>query len=193
MAGRGDSDRMNRFGADTRVTVEANICTGRAVLPESADAAKRSSNTPTVSGGEGAAIPVPRSELLRQRMPGDVGDRMEMQGLRIQTAVLRHRAPLRQARPECLRRLLSIRRAGVAAVPEGHRVPTRLSVDDNLRTAGSVLHVSHVKDALEGTYALFPKFAELRHRIAGTPSGGQQQMVVISHANDVPLALSAGR
>ncbi|MCB1360174.1 MAG: ATP-binding cassette domain-containing protein [Rhodobacter sp.] len=74
-----------------------------------------------------------------------------------------------------------IRRAGVAAVPEGHRVLTRLSVDDNLRAAGSIL-TDGAEQTLADTYALFPELAERKGQIAGTMSGGQQQMLALGHA-----------
>ncbi len=76
----------------------------------------------------------------------------------------------------------AVRRAGVAAVPEGHRVLTKLSVDDNLLAAGSVLDAGDVRAALAETYALFPELAERKKQIAGTMSGGQQQMLAIGHA-----------
>ena len=75
-----------------------------------------------------------------------------------------------------------IRRAGVAAVPEGHRVLSRLSVDDNLRAAGSVLSASEVETTLVDTYEVFPELGERKSQIAGTMSGGQQQMLAIGHA-----------
>jgi branched-chain amino acid transport system ATP-binding protein len=74
-----------------------------------------------------------------------------------------------------------IRAAGVAAVPEGHRVLTRLSVDDNLRAAGAIL-TADLGDTLADVYALFPELAERKTQIAGTLSGGQQQMVALGHA-----------
>lgn len=75
----------------------------------------------------------------------------------------------------------TIRAAGVAAVPEGHRVLTRLSVDDNLRAAGSLLPEG-LNQTLGDTYALFPELAERKSQIAGTMSGGQQQMLALGHA-----------
>lgn len=75
----------------------------------------------------------------------------------------------------------TIRRAGLAAVPEGHRVLTRLSVDDNLRAAGSVLPEG-LEATLADTYALFPELAERKGQLAGTMSGGQQQMLALGHA-----------
>lgn len=76
----------------------------------------------------------------------------------------------------------AIRRAGVAAVPEGHRVLTKLTVEDNLRAAGAVLETQMVANVLAETYALFPELAERKKQIAGTMSGGQQQMLAIGHA-----------
>ncbi len=74
-----------------------------------------------------------------------------------------------------------IRAAGVAAVPEGHKVLTRLTVDDNLRAAGSLLR-NGLDDALADTYSLFPELAERKGQNAGTLSGGQQQMLALGHA-----------
>lgn len=76
----------------------------------------------------------------------------------------------------------AVRAAGVAVVPEGHRVLTRLTVDDNLRAAAALLAARQVDDALAQTYALFPELAERKRQIAGTMSGGQQQMLAIGHA-----------
>ena len=75
-----------------------------------------------------------------------------------------------------------IRRAGVAAVPEGHKVLTRLSVEDNLNAAGSILPGAAARQQLEKTYVLFPELKERRRQLAGTMSGGQQQMLAIGHA-----------
>lgn len=75
-----------------------------------------------------------------------------------------------------------VRLAGVAAVPEGHRVLSKLSVDDNLRAAGSMLAGDQVGPAVAHVYALFPELAERKRQLAGTMSGGQQQMLSIGHA-----------
>ncbi|MFZ9198572.1 MAG: ABC transporter ATP-binding protein [Paracoccaceae bacterium] len=84
-------------------------------------------------------------------------------------------APLHGKGPE------AIRRAGVAAIPEGHRVLTDLSVDDNLRAAGSLIK-GGLEARLADTYAVFPELAERKPQLAGTLSGGQQQMVALAHA-----------
>jgi branched-chain amino acid transport system ATP-binding protein len=76
----------------------------------------------------------------------------------------------------------AVRLAGVAAVPEGHRVLTKLSVDDNLRVAGAVLKGGQLAGVLAEVYGLFPELAERKGQLAGTLSGGQQQMLAIGHA-----------
>jgi len=75
----------------------------------------------------------------------------------------------------------AIRRAGIAAVPEGHRVLTDLSIDDNLRAAGSLMR-GDLAERLADTYAILPELAERKAQLAGTLSGGQQQMVALAHA-----------
>ncbi len=75
----------------------------------------------------------------------------------------------------------AIRRAGIAAIPEGHRVLTQLSVEDNLRVAGTLLP-DGLNERLEETWAIFPELAERKGQLAGTLSGGQQQMVALAHA-----------
>lgn len=76
----------------------------------------------------------------------------------------------------------SIRRAGVAAILEGHQVLTELSVEENLRVAGFYLGQAELMQEMDLAYGIFPELRELRKRLAGTLSGGQQQMVAVAHA-----------
>jgi len=69
-----------------------------------------------------------------------------------------------------------IRRAGIAAIPEGHRVLTRLTVRENLDVAAA----GDREGAVEDAYAIFPELRDLRGRIAGTLSGGEQQMLALA-------------
>jgi branched-chain amino acid transport system ATP-binding protein len=59
----------------------------------------------------------------------------------------------------------------------------RLSVEDNLRM-GAYLPAARARfaDRLEKVYTLFPRMAERRHQLAGTMSGGEQQMCAIGRA-----------
>jgi branched-chain amino acid transport system ATP-binding protein len=72
---------------------------------------------------------------------------------------------------------------GIAQVPEGRRLFPRLSVEDNLRM-GAFLPSARARfdERLEFVYALFPKMKERRMQMAGTMSGGEQQMCAIGRA-----------
>lgn len=76
----------------------------------------------------------------------------------------------------------AIRAAGVAAVPEGHRVLSLLTVDENLRAAGFQLSAAEVKASTDEVYAIFPELAERKGQKAGSMSGGQQQMLALGQA-----------
>ena len=72
---------------------------------------------------------------------------------------------------------------GVALVPEGRRLFTGMTVEENLEIGCYRPTARRNRAAgLERVYALFPVLAERRHQIAGTMSGGQQQMVAIGRA-----------
>lgn len=75
-----------------------------------------------------------------------------------------------------------IRRAGIALVPEGHRVLGQLTVEDNILVAA--LDGSHNARAegLEIVYGIFPELAERRGQLASDLSGGQKQMVAMGQA-----------
>jgi branched-chain amino acid transport system ATP-binding protein len=69
---------------------------------------------------------------------------------------------------------------GIVQVPEGRRVFARLTVDENLRMgAYTVAGESKVRDGIERAYAMFPRLKERREQVAGTLSGGEQQMLAI--------------
>jgi branched-chain amino acid transport system ATP-binding protein len=72
-------------------------------------------------------------------------------------------------------------RMGLALVPEGRHIFPRLTVQENLEL-GAVQGRGRQAQALERPYALFPILAERRRQLAGTLSGGQQQMLAIGRA-----------
>lgn len=75
-----------------------------------------------------------------------------------------------------------VRASGVAAVPEGHRVLTGLSVRDNLEAAGSMLSRADLNRSVADALDLFPELSSRLAQRAGTLSGGQQQMVALAQA-----------
>ena len=80
------------------------------------------------------------------------------------------------------RRPEHVRRLGVAAIPEGHHILTKLTVEDNLEAAGSMHDKAGVAQAAERAFAVFPELKDIRMQIAGTLSGGQRQMVAVAQA-----------
>lgn len=74
-------------------------------------------------------------------------------------------------------------RSGIALSPEGRRLFGRMSVQDNLLTgAYAVRPRSVIGQMLDEIYDLFPRVRERRRQLAGSLSGGEQQMVAIGRA-----------
>jgi branched-chain amino acid transport system ATP-binding protein len=73
--------------------------------------------------------------------------------------------------------------AGIAHVPESRRLFPRMTVEDNLKM-GSFTAAARPKfrQRLDVVYGLFPRLAERRHQLAGSMSGGEQQMCAIGRA-----------
>lgn len=72
---------------------------------------------------------------------------------------------------------------GMTQVPEGRRIFQELTVYENLMTgAYSVKDGSGFKKDLEAVYARFPRLAERKNQVAGTLSGGEQQMLAMGRA-----------
>jgi branched-chain amino acid transport system ATP-binding protein len=71
---------------------------------------------------------------------------------------------------------------GIVQVPEGRQVFGPMSVEDNLRLGAFVRPAREIASALERVFALFPILAAKRRDVAGTLSGGQQQMLAIGRA-----------
>jgi len=74
-------------------------------------------------------------------------------------------------------------RRGVALVPEGRGIFTRLTVEENLRMgAYSRNDKAGIEADLERVYSMLPRIKERLPQVAGTLSGGEQQMVAIGRA-----------
>jgi branched-chain amino acid transport system ATP-binding protein len=83
---------------------------------------------------------------------------------------------VRLGRPE------AVRRAGVAVVPEGHRVLAELSVADNLRVASAPVPRGDREAAIAAALDVFPELVRLLARDARLLSGGEQQMLALAQA-----------
>ena len=83
---------------------------------------------------------------------------------------------LTRLRPE------QVRGAGVAVVPEGRRLLSQLTVEDNLRVATYALSKEHAKIGIAYALQLFPELEKRWTQPARLLSGGEQQMVVLAQA-----------
>ena len=74
---------------------------------------------------------------------------------------------------------------GITLVPEGRGIFSRLTVEENLLLGAYLRPNSELKEvyeSLENQFYLFPRLKERRNQLAGTLSGGEQQMLAIARA-----------
>jgi len=71
---------------------------------------------------------------------------------------------------------------GVAHAPEGRRIFSRLTVTENLEMGAYLRSDGAILEDIEGVFTLFPRLKERRAQVAGTLSGGEQQMLAIGRA-----------
>ena len=77
----------------------------------------------------------------------------------------------------------NIVRMGLVQVMEGRRILEHLTVEQNLIVGGKLQKDwQELKNALERVYGYFPKLKDMRNRVSGYLSGGEQQMLVIGRA-----------
>ena len=75
-----------------------------------------------------------------------------------------------------------IMRGDIAIVPEGRRVFSRMTVEENLAMGGFFATRDQYQERLERVFTLFPRLKERRVQRSGTMSGGEQQMLAIGRA-----------
>ena len=73
-------------------------------------------------------------------------------------------------------------RAGVALVAEGRQLFPQMTVYENLELGGWLVDKAERARRLEQAFADFPKLRDRAHQMAGTMSGGEQQMVAVARA-----------
>jgi len=71
---------------------------------------------------------------------------------------------------------------GITHVPEGRRIFNRLTVVENLEMGAYTRGDSAIRQDMEHVFTVFPRLKERRDQVAGTLSGGEQQMLAIGRA-----------
>lgn len=72
--------------------------------------------------------------------------------------------------------------SGLAQVPEGRRVFLNMTVEENLEMGAFTRKNNEVSDSLSNVYDRFPRLKERHKQVAGTLSGGEQQMLAMGRA-----------
>jgi branched-chain amino acid transport system ATP-binding protein len=80
------------------------------------------------------------------------------------------------------RRTETIVQLGIAHVPQGRGTFVDLTVEDNLRLGAFIRRDRDVAKDIAAWYEVFPRLGERRHQVAGSMSGGEQQMLAIARA-----------
>jgi branched-chain amino acid transport system ATP-binding protein len=73
-------------------------------------------------------------------------------------------------------------KSGIAQSPEGRQVLARQSVRDNLEMGAYIRNDSEIEADIEKQFERFPRLLERKNQLAGTLSGGEQQMLAIARA-----------
>jgi branched-chain amino acid transport system ATP-binding protein len=71
---------------------------------------------------------------------------------------------------------------GLVMVPEGRGTFTRMTITENLQMGAFVRDDKEVDDDIEKVFGIFPRLKERRNQLAGTMSGGEQQMLAMGRA-----------
>ncbi len=130
---------------------------------------------------KGASLSVGKGEIVALLGPNGAGKTTTLKtvsGLlppRSGTIVLEGQSVVGTASHEIVRR-------GIAHVPEGRRIFNRLSVADNLEMGAYLRTDRAIREDMERVFTVFPRLRERRAQVAGTLSGGEQQMLAIGRA-----------
>ncbi|ASV68441.1 ABC transporter ATP-binding protein [Cytobacillus sp. FSL W7-1323] len=76
----------------------------------------------------------------------------------------------------------TIVKAGISHVPEGRRVFSNMTVEENLELGAFVRKDKEVQKDIQKVYELFPRLFERKGQLSGTLSGGEQQMLAMGRA-----------
>ena len=76
----------------------------------------------------------------------------------------------------------NLAKQGLVMVPEGRGTFTRMTITENLMMGAYIRNDAEIPADIEKVFALFPRLKERRNQLAGTMSGGEQQMLAMGRA-----------
>jgi branched-chain amino acid transport system ATP-binding protein len=135
----------------------------------------------SVRATHGISLSVEEGETLALVGANGAGKSSTLKAIMGMAPIARGRVRMKGAELNGLRPSQVVRR-GVGYSPEGRRVFPMLSVLDNLRTGAFTLARSRFAARLDQVYAYFPRLKERPGQLAGSLSGGEQQMLAIARA-----------
>ncbi|MBI2217402.1 MAG: ABC transporter ATP-binding protein [Candidatus Rokubacteria bacterium] len=130
---------------------------------------------------KGISLEVAKGEIVALLGPNGAGKTTTVKSL---SGLLHPRAGVIELEGESLLGLPphAIVTRGVAHVPEGRRIFNRLTVLENLEMGAYIRSDAGIAQDLQRVFALFPRLEERQTQVAGTLSGGEQQMLAIGRA-----------
>ena len=145
-----------------------------------------SAHASTVRAVRGTSSPSLRSRSSRSTVSGTVSpiDRSRSTTLQTVSGLLHSRTGSIEFLGENLMGVPAhkVVAKGLAQVPEGRRVFLQMTVEENLEMGAYTRSGGDIDADLEKVYAYFPRLMERRRQIAGTLSGGEQQMLAMGRA-----------
>jgi branched-chain amino acid transport system ATP-binding protein len=127
----------------------------------------------------GLDLDVPAGKLTVIVGPNGAGKSTLLKAL---SGLLPHEGEIRFAGTPLAASPAAIVRAGLAHVPEGRQLFAQMSVQDNLELGAYLRPAGERAGRMEQVFDLFPKLRARRLQLAGTMSGGEQQMLAVGRA-----------
>lgn len=127
----------------------------------------------------GLDIDVPAGELTVIVGPNGAGKSTLLKAL---SGLLPHEGEVRFSGASLSSSPAGIVKSGLAQVPEGRQLFAQMSVEDNLELGAYLRPRVERGERMEEVFDLFPKLRVRRHQLAGTMSGGEQQMLAVGRA-----------
>jgi branched-chain amino acid transport system ATP-binding protein len=127
----------------------------------------------------GVDLDVPAGQLTVVVGPNGAGKSTMLKAL---SGLMPHEGEVRYCGAPLPHSPAGIVKAGLAQVPEGRQLFAQMTVEDNLELGAYLRPAAERGERMENVFDLFPKLRTRRRQLAGTMSGGEQQMLAVGRA-----------